>query len=125
MIEANRPTGQLVFRLALAEHQRAALGSDLHPAARPELAFQYPLRERIFDLLLDGALQGSRAVHRVEAGFAEQVARSVVQHQIDVALRQAAAQVAELDVHDGTQLLAGERMEYDDVVDTVDEFGAE
>src|SRR5262245_50619559 len=124
MIEANRPTGQPGL-LALAEYQRAALRGDLQPAAGPELPFQDPLRERVFHLLLDGPLERTRPVHRIEASFAEQVARRVVEHQVDVALRQAPPQVAELDVDDRSQLVAAERMEHDDVVDAVDELGTE
>src|SRR5512138_96514 len=100
MIEA----GDVTRQLALPKYERAALGRDLHAAARPELALEDPLRQRVLHLLLDGPLQRPRAVHRIEAGFAEQVARGVVERQVDVALREAAAQVAQLDVHDRAQL---------------------
>ena len=45
--------------------------------------------------------------------------------QHNVAIRQAFAQGAKLDIHDLANLLAIERMEYHDIVDTVDELGPE
>ncbi len=45
--------------------------------------------------------------------------------QGDIALRQALAQPAELDIDDGSNLLAAERMEHHDLVDPIDEFRPE
>src|SRR5215468_6585009 len=86
-------------RLAGSAACRAALigpGEDELPVARggadaiarDELALQDLLRERILDLLLDGALERPRPVHRIEAGLADQVARAVLEHQVHVALLQ-------------------------------------
>jgi hypothetical protein len=52
-----------------------------HPdiIAGQELPFQDPLRERILDLLLDRALQGPRAVHRIESRLADMIARRIIE----------------------------------------------
>src|ERR1700740_309702 len=109
----------------LAEGELAAARADADPVARHEFALQDTRRERVLDLLLDGALQRPRAVHRIEAGLAEQVARAVIERELDVALGQALAQVEQLDVDDGADLLGAEWMKHHDVVDAVDELGAE
>ena len=90
-----------------------------------EIAPQDLLRQRILDLRLDGALQRPRAVHGIEARLADPIARGIVEPQLDVALRQTLAQPAELDVDDRADLLAAERMEHHDLIDSVDELGPE
>src|ERR1700734_3296061 len=72
----------------LLENQRIALQLGDHPVAGDEIPAQNLLRQRILDLRLNGALQRPRSVHRVEARFADLVARLIVQAQRDVALRQ-------------------------------------
>ncbi len=83
------------------------------------------LRERILDLRLDGALQRPRAVHGIEARLADAVARGIVQPQLNVALGQPLPQPSQLDVDDGADLLAAERMEHHDLIDPIDELGPE
>src|SRR5690606_40682893 len=60
-----------------------------------EAAFQDFLRQRVLDLLLDGAFQRARAVNRVEAGLGELVARRFRQHELHVALGEAVARSEE------------------------------
>jgi hypothetical protein len=76
------------------EHELRALELRDHAVARDELAAQDLLRERIFDLRLDGPLQGPGAVDRVEARLADLVAGIILEPQLDVALRQTLAQAA-------------------------------
>src|SRR5262249_53890434 len=85
--------------------------------ARDELALQDLLRERILDLLLDGALERPRPVHGIEARLAEKIACRIIERQVHVAFLQPLAQVHELDVDDGADLLRTERMEHHDVID--------
>src|SRR5688572_7808578 len=112
-------------RLCLAELEAVAIGVSLDAISRQELAREDGLRQRVLHLLLDGALERPRAVHRVVSGFAQPVERRVVEHEREIAIEQAAFQVHELDVDDGADLLLPQRMEYADVVDTVDELRTE
>ena len=120
---AGSPAGQTVSFPNKLQPPLSRSHADLR--SRPELSTQNPLRERVLDLLLDGALQGARAVHGIEAGFAEQILRGIVDGELHVAVGETLAQEAELDVHDGTQLALAQRMEHDDVVDAVDELRTE
>src|SRR5450631_1699512 len=88
----------------LLERKRAVAHADLDAAARNEFAFQDALREGIFDLLLDGALQRPRTVHRIESRLGNEVARLVIEHEAHVALEKPRAQEAQLYVDDGTDL---------------------
>ena len=72
----------------LLEQQLAAFQLRDHTIAGNEVAFQDPLRQRVFNLRLDGALQWPGTVHRVESRLADLVARIIVQAQSDIALRQ-------------------------------------
>src|SRR6185312_1251277 len=112
-------------RLLLRESELPIAYRHADGIARPELAAQNPLRQRVLHLLLDGTLQRPGAVHRVEPGLAEQVARLVIERELDVPFEQALAQVLELDVDDAADLLHAERAEHDDVVDAVDELRPE
>src|SRR5262249_30985145 len=111
--------------IELGEGELAVLDADADAVARHELALQDPLRQRALDLLLDGALQRPRPIHRIEAGFPQEVARRVIERQLHVALGQALAQVEQLDVDDGADLARAERVEHHDVVDAVDELRPE
>src|SRR5690606_796561 len=63
------PEGGRLASGGAREHELPAF--DIHPDAvlGRELAFQDRPRERVLDALLDRALQGPRAEHRVEAGL--------------------------------------------------------
>src|SRR5882757_7472923 len=108
----------------LLEHQSSALELRNHPIARDEIPAQDALRQRILDLRLDGALQRTRPIHRVESRLADPVARVIVEEELNIALRQPLPQAPQLDVHDGTNLFAAQRMEHHDVVHPVDELRA-
>jgi len=100
-------------------------GIDLDRIARFVFAGQDLLRQRVFQPMLDGPFQRSGAVDRVEAGCAEQVERGIGDLKTDVAIGQAAFQVADLDAGDLADLFAVQWVEHDDFVDSVDEFGPE
>src|SRR3984957_10236100 len=88
----------------LLEHKRAIAHGCADAAPRHEFALQDALGERIFDLLLDRALQRPRAVHRIKARLADEVARLIVELKTHIALEEARAQVAQLDVDNGADL---------------------
>src|SRR5688500_5196274 len=77
----------------LLKSQVAVAHGDPDAGSRAELAAQDALRQRVLDLLLDRALERPRAVHRVVPRLAQELERLVVEHELDVALEQAAAQV--------------------------------
>src|SRR5438105_10940120 len=63
----------------LGERELAVADPDADAVARSELSLQDLLRQRILDLLLDGSLQRSRTVHRIEAGLSEAVAGGIIE----------------------------------------------
>ena len=90
-----------------------------------ELAREDRLRQRVFHLLLDGALERPRAVHRVVARLAQAIERRVIERELEIAVEQSRLSCAELDVDDGADLRLAQRMEHADVVDAVDELRPE
>src|SRR5579862_9792293 len=96
------------------EYQRVALQLGDHPIAGDEVPFKDLLRQRIFDLRLDGALQRTRSIHRIVASLADLVAPIIVQAQRDVALRQPLPQSSELYIDDGSNVLTPQRGKYHD-----------
>ena len=80
----------------LLEYQGVLFELGDHPIPRDEIAAQNLLRQRVLDLRLNGALQGPRTVHRVEARLADLVACVIVQAQSDIALRQSRPQPSKL-----------------------------
>src|ERR1700734_1474911 len=104
-----RGSAALVQALLL-EDQVITLHFRNHAIAGREFAAQDLLRQRILDLGLDRALQGPRAVHRIEPRLADAIARRVLEPQLDVSLREALTQPAELNIDNGADLLAAERV---------------
>src|SRR6185503_7937852 len=113
------------FLDALHESERVTLGDDADDVAGAEIAAQDTLRERILQLLLNRALQRPRPVDGVEAGLREPIARRGIQRELDLAFGEPPLQILELDVDDLADVLLLEGVEYDDVVDAVDELGPE
>src|SRR5579863_707994 len=84
--------GGLAF-VYLRERQCAVAGADADTVPGQELTLQDALRQRILDLLLDSPFQRPRAIDRIEARLAQEVARAVIEADVHVALGQALAQV--------------------------------
>ncbi len=83
------------------------------------------LRERVLDFRLDRALEGARAVDRVEADLGELAHRGVRDLEAEVHLREALLQRGELDARDLLDVLLAERVEHHHLVDAVHELGPE
>src|SRR5690606_3711955 len=66
---------------AAGEHQASAFGADLDRVPVAELAGQDLLRQRVLQLRLDGTLERTGAVDRVEADVAQQLQCRVRQLQ--------------------------------------------
>ena len=74
---------------------------------------------------MDRPLQRASPVHRVPASLDEQLACRFRDDQHDPAFVESLLEPCELDVHDCAQLILGQRLEHDDVVDAVQELGPE
>ena len=96
--------------------------TDLDDVSGFELALEDRLRQRVFDLLLDGSLQWPCPINRIKTGIRKSVPRRIRKVNTHVALRQPIAQIPKLDVDDVANMLATQRVEYDHIVDPVDEL---
>ncbi|CAI09933.1 hypothetical protein ebB234 [Aromatoleum aromaticum EbN1] len=114
-----------VLSVALRKDYPPAFDIDEHLVLCAELPFQDRLRERIFDALLDRALERARAEHRIETGRRKLRKRRVRYLHRHVQPRQPLVEVLELDARDARDVLLVERVEHDDLVDAVDELRTE
>src|SRR5690606_16733501 len=112
-------------RRSLAKHKLLPFHTGLDDHPRLEVATQDALGQGVFDPALDGALEWAGAVDGVVADGYEFFPRCVAQLQTQLALGQALAQTAQLDLCDATDLILAERLEHHHLVDPVDEFRAE
>src|SRR5690242_4534665 len=99
----------------LVERKLAVFGIDLDGVATDEFARQDLLRQRVFELRLDRALQRACAVHRIEADVAEQHQCAVGNLEIDLAFLQTLGEIVRLQPRDLADLRLVERMEHHDL----------
>src|SRR6185312_9094472 len=99
---------------SLAESEFAVFGFDPDGVAADEFTREDLLRQRIFQLRLDRALQRARTVHRIETDVAEQNQRAVGNFEVDLALLQTLGEVIRLQARDLADLRLVERMEHHD-----------
>src|SRR5699024_8488285 len=121
-VRADVAVGPLVPGIHL---ELEAVGRSPHQDSLPvlHLAAQDQPGETVADLLLHQALEGTRPVQRVEALRGEPAGRGLVHVQADAPLAQAVGDRLDLECDDAAELLAGERLAHDDVVETVEELG--
>src|SRR6266542_4137939 len=112
-------------RLCSSEFNPFVLNIDNDSVAVVEFAPQQAHGKRLNDLLLDGAFERARPVDGVESFAGDELGGGGCEFQLDFALGQACAEAAELDVEDLLDLLEGERAEYNDLIDPVEELRAE
>src|SRR3954466_8586902 len=93
---------------ALLERHPAAAPIDVDRVFGREAAFEDRLGERVLELRLDGALERSRAVHRVEPPPRKLAWRGVGDLELVVHLRQPRLQHLELHPRDGLDVLLAE-----------------
>ena len=99
--------------------------ADLDRVTRPEFALQDFLRQRVFDLLLDRPFEWPRTVHRIKAGLSEPLPGSFGQDYGHFTFREPRMQITELNIDDRANVFLTQRMEYDHIVDPVNEFRPE
>src|SRR2546425_4415058 len=79
----------------------------------------------VLNLSLDDALERTRTILRVVALGCQQVFRCITEVQCDMTVFQAWPQAIDLDLYNALHLIAGDLMEDDYFIDTVDEFWAQ
>lgn len=98
---------------------------DSDAVAGGEVSGEDALRQGVLDSTLDGAAQGASTVGRVVAFLHQCGACRLGDFEVDVAFGQARAHLVQEQVGDHCELGLGERLEDDDLVDAVEELGAE
>src|SRR6202022_2752544 len=86
-----------------------------------KLTVEEAQRQRIDDLLLQGALERPGAVHGIVAEMRQQRLRAIGELEGDPALGKAARQPAQLNLNDSLDVLERKVLEDDDFVDAVQE----
>src|ERR1051326_6640388 len=89
------------------------------------LAFQDLHRQRVLNQPLDRPLQGTRAIRTVVALDEQQLLRLRRELDGDLALSQKLAQIVQPQLDDMRQLLLAQRLEHNDVVNSVQELRTE
>src|SRR3954463_5653988 len=104
-----------------------ALGRRLHEhgAALDELRAQHEVGERVLDVALDRPAQRARAHRRVPALLDQEVLGPLRELQLEIAPRQRLADPPQQEVDDLLDLVLLQLVEDDDLVDAVEELGAE
>lgn len=103
------------------------VGPGRHPDHRPVLDLpgqQFP-RDRVDQVFLDHAFERARAIDRVVAAVGDPGEGPVVEGQGQAAVGEEFFEARQLDADDSGHLVAAEAAEQDDLVDAVEEFGAE
>src|SRR6185503_13482542 len=109
-------------RASALEDQAVASGIGFDDVAFLELSLKHGERERIEHAALDGALQGTRAVHGIVALFNNPIFCRLCQDEVNLPIRKPLQEGRELNVDDVPDLAASKRVEKDDVVHAVQEL---
>src|ERR1700736_6200734 len=118
MRSGNSYLGRICERLT-GKLQPSCTGIDDDPRIIVNLAGQQFSSERCLELALDESLQRACPVRRIVAALGQVVACFVGQLELDFGPLEPLTQANKLDVDNLTQLLAGQRMEHDDLVDAI------
>src|SRR5262245_10729794 len=122
------PPGRLGLgnrNLFLGKAQLVAVHADDDVIAVHEATFEHPPREGIEQVFLQRPLERAGAIRRIIAFADEKVFRRVGEVHRDLPIGQPLQQTPELDVHNLLDVLARQRVEEEDLVDPVQEFGPE
>ena len=98
--------------------------TDFDNVTGTEFALQDLLSQRVLYLLLNRPSQRSCAVDRIESGRSKPVARGLRQVDAHVTIGETIVQVSKLNIDNAPNVFPAQRMKYDDVVNTIDEFGS-
>src|SRR5438270_1742430 len=107
-------------------HEQFSSGRiDLDCIAVANGAIENAAGNTVLNLSLDDALERTRTILRVVALGCQQVFRCITEVQCDMTVFQAWLQAIDLDLYNALHLIAGDLMEDDYFIDTVDEFWAQ
>src|SRR5262249_39510613 len=112
-------------RSALLEEEVLALYVYFDDGPRSVAAREDLLGERVLDLLQDGAFQRARAERGLVPELDELALRGVGELELQLAIAHQLLEATELNVDDAAQVVLRQRSEDDDVVDAIQELGAE
>src|SRR5487761_1821582 len=110
---------------APSERHVSTFGVDSDRVALAELALEQHHRQRVLYEALNRALQGTGSIDRVPTTLREQLACGISDHEMHPSVRQPVFESLQLNIDDGSQLLLGQRLEDDHLVDAVEKLGAE
>src|ERR1700674_750450 len=110
---------------APSERDVFTFGVDSDRVALAELAFEQHHRQRVLYEALNRALEGTGSIYGVPTTLREQLAGGISDHEVHPAVRQPVFESLQLNIDDGGQLLLGQRLEDDHLVDSVEKLGAE
>src|SRR5579864_6760076 len=116
-----------LFRIDRAVEELVVFEEDLDEGgARGNCALDQRLRQRVFDVLLQGAAERARAIAAVGQGLVENPLLGVVgDGDGDRFLRQVRIELRNHELENLDQVVFAERVEDDDFVDAVQELGIE
>src|SRR6185312_7717063 len=106
-------------------HQIIVNHNAFHQVAWMEFALQEAFRQGIFDHPLNGAAQWTSAILRIEALLYQEILGSLWYDQFQLLLSQLHTHTIEQQIDDRIHLFDAQRMEDDDLVNTVQELGLE
>jgi hypothetical protein len=98
---------------------------DLHCRAIRDFAAEQLFGQRILQVALDRALERPRAVDRIVADPAEPALGGIAELERDLAVLEQALHPPDLDLDDRRHVLGREPVKQDDLIEAVEELGAE
>lgn len=81
--------------------------------------------EGVFDVFLDGAAHGARAVLRIVAFLHEELACGLVEDEFDLLVAEAGENLADFEIDDAGEFCLVEHVEDNDVVQAIEKLGFE
>ena len=115
-----------MYRLPFIERKsQMPIGIDLHRVPFGKFAVEDARGQRVFDLLLDQALQRTGAEGGIVAAFGKLGLGGISNRQMKTAAFEAQLKIAQLDVDDVLEVLLSQRVEDDDFIHAVEELRPE
>ena len=107
------------------DHQFSAFDVKLNSGSGADLTREHHSRQRVLDQTLDGAFEGPCAEVRIEALVGQEPGGGVRGSYLEALIGEQPVEVGELDVDDLFDVLLGEAVEDQDLVDAIEELGPE
>src|SRR6516165_9790824 len=108
--------------LGALEEKLAVACIDTHRVTLREPTLEQLPRQRILEQLLDRTLERPGPVRRIPSRFRDELPPGIGDLELDAALRKPRAKTVELQLDDLSELLAGEPLEDDHLIDPIQEL---